>query len=149
MKKNLITKIKPKKTKTRLLEPDNHRPPVMVEFSQADDSIKDLLFKATFQSMMERVYENNVAKGFYDDPRSFGDCISLMHSELSEALEADRHGNPKDEKVPEYENAVVELADCVIRIMDTCQKNGWDLPGAILAKHRYNTTRPYKHGKKY
>ena len=28
--------------------------------------------------------------GWWDEPRTFGDCIALVHSELSEALEANR-----------------------------------------------------------
>ncbi len=36
------------------------------------------------------IHKNNVEKGFYDEPKNTGEMIALMHSELSEALEADR-----------------------------------------------------------
>ena len=73
----------------------------------------------------------------------------MMHSELSKALEAIRHGNPPDDKCPEFNGATVEFADVIIRILDTCHQRGWPLAEAIVAKHAYNQTRPYKHGKAF
>jgi NTP pyrophosphatase (non-canonical NTP hydrolase) len=66
-------------------------------------------------------------KGWWDAERSSGECFALMQSELSEALEALRHGNPQDEHCPAFSNAEIELADCVIRILDFCESNGWDI----------------------
>lgn len=64
------------------------------------------------------------------------------------SLEYIRHGNPPDDKCPEFDGAVVEFADVIIRIMDTCHQRGWPLAEAILAKHDVNVNRPYKHGGK-
>jgi NTP pyrophosphatase (non-canonical NTP hydrolase) len=82
--------------------------------------------------------------------RSLPEQIALMHSELSEALEAIRiddrpyHVNEKGKP----EGWGVELADCVIRIMDTCQHYDVDLQGLVELKMRYNETRPHRHGGK-
>ena len=46
------------------------------------------------------------------------------------------------------EGIAVELADCIIRILDYCGKEGIDIDAIIRAKHEYNKTRPYKHGGK-
>jgi len=41
-----------------------------------------------------------------------------------------------------------ELADCIIRILDYCGKEGIDIERAIVEKHEYNKSRPYRHGGK-
>ena len=74
--------------------------------------------------------------------------IALMHSELSEALEAYRHGNPASEHIPEFTAVEEEMADVVIRIMDHCAARGHRVADAILAKIVFNTDRPHKHGGK-
>ena len=40
------------------------------------------------------IHQTAVDKGFWDDPRNMGEMIALMHSELSEALESHRSGEP-------------------------------------------------------
>jgi hypothetical protein len=73
--------------------------------------------------LRDEIHKNAVEHGWWDEERSFGDIIALCHSELSEALE-------------EY------------RILDYCGKKGIDIEEAIRIKHKYNKTRPYKHGGK-
>ncbi len=73
--------------------------------------------------------------------------ICRMHSELSEAVEALRHDNPPDSHIPKYSGIEAELADVIIRILDTTAEHRLDVAGAILAKMKYNVKRPYKHGK--
>lgn len=100
--------------------------------------------------MMEAyVHGIAVSKGFWDAPRDDGTCIALMHSELSELLEALRHGNPDDEHVPQFSSAEVELADAVIRIMDFANARGYKVAQAIVAKSWFNESRPHKHGKEF
>lgn len=85
--------------------------------------------------------------GWYRDPktgeeikRNFGEVVALMHSELSEALEADRKGL-KDDKLPHRDGREVEFADCILRILDTAAALGLDVAGAIIEKNRYNRQR--------
>jgi NTP pyrophosphatase (non-canonical NTP hydrolase) len=75
--------------------------------------------------------------------------IMLMVTELAEAVEALRAGNPPDDKIPEFSGVEAELADAVIRIMDFGHARGHRVAQAIEAKMKYNTGRPYKHGKEF
>lgn len=72
--------------------------------------------------------------------RNFGELIALMHSELSEALEADRK-DLMDDKLPHRHGREVELADAVIRILDAAGGLGMDIGGAIMEKLEYNRKR--------
>lgn len=106
------------------------------------------LFIQAFDSAA--IHANRMAhdKGWWESKRNDGELIALMHSELSEALEALRHGNPPDDKVPKFAGAEAELADTIIRIMDASVERGWKVGEAIIAKMEFNATRPKKHGGK-
>ena len=105
----------------------------------------------TLNELAKEIHANAVAHGWWDDPRTFGEVVALCHSELSEALEADRAGEPvvyTDDK-GKPEGTAVEMIDCMIRILDWCGYAGIDVDTVIADKHEYNKSRPYKHGKKY
>lgn len=91
-------------------------------------------------NLCKEAYETAKSKGWHDEPREMGTILALIHSEVSEALEADRKGNT--------DNFVEELADVCIRIFDLCGFMGIDLESAISKKMEYNKTRTYKHGGK-
>jgi len=107
-------------------------------------------FIESFNQMSGEAWRNAVHKGFRQQgvERNIGEEIALAHSELSEALEGVRAGNPPSSKIPEFTKAEAELADTVIRLMDTAHDRGWRLAEAIIAKHEYNLNRPHKHGEK-
>lgn len=96
---------------------------------------------ATVKKLVDISHHIAKEKGWWDDVRNDGELIALMHSELSEALEAMRN-HAKEEDIAE------ELADCCIRIFDYCGARGIDLQKAITRKIRKNRKRPYKHGNK-
>jgi NTP pyrophosphatase (non-canonical NTP hydrolase) len=101
-----------------------------------------------FQRLQEEIHQTAQAKGWWDKPRTDSDTIILFHSEISEAVEALRNGDPMSEKIPEFSQLEEELADTVIRIMDYAEHRGIDLWSAIVAKSEYNKGRSYRRGGK-
>jgi NTP pyrophosphatase (non-canonical NTP hydrolase) len=67
--------------------------------------------------------------------------IALIMSELGEAIEEDRKGNPIGVKE--------ELADSIIRIFDLCGYMNIDIDSAVRDKMSANYNRPVKHNKRY
>ena len=121
--------------------------------------------------LAEDIFEANKAKGFWDEAivenvpfevaggtiyaddflperRNTGELIALMHSELSEALEAHRK-DKQDDHLPQYKGLHVELADALIRILDFAGAHDIRIGEIVKAKLAYNANRPHKHGKKY
>ena len=96
------------------------------------------------------IHQNAVEHGWWDEERSFGDIVALCHSELSEALEEYRSGRQMVYmgEAGKPEGIAVELADCMIRILDYLAHEDIDVESVMAMKHEYNTTRPYRHGGK-
>jgi NTP pyrophosphatase (non-canonical NTP hydrolase) len=122
----------------------------------------------TISGLVTAAYENSKSKGFHEGEKNIGEMLCLIHSEVSEALEADRKGRYTIGDSAKRVNSYVidsmfhadfevevkntfedELADIVIRVFDLAGSRGIDLESHIIAKMRYNSLRPYKHGKKY
>ncbi len=98
--------------------------------------------------IQERVHRTAVEHGWWEGDRPVGEVLMLMVTELAEAMEAYRDGNPESDKIPGYSKLEEELADVVIRLLDFAGGEGLDIEGAVTAKMAYNETRPYRHGGK-
>jgi len=101
--------------------------------------------------MSKDVHDAAIEKGFWNakEPQLVSTKLMLVVTELAEACEADRHGNPPDQHLPNRGSVGVELADAVIRIMDLAKRLSIPLGRIIVEKCQYNESRPYKHGKEY
>ena len=123
----------------------------------------------------KQIHDLAVEKGWWE---SWGNpldrlptTLMLMVSELAECLEEYRNGRGALEIYYEFPDGVysalhsrlkvdgtweygkpcgipVELADCAIRIKDTCEALEIDLEKVIEMKYEFNKTRPYQHGNK-
>lgn len=98
-----------------------------------------------FEPLKQMAHANAVKKGFVCD--NDGEQIALMHSELSEGLEAIRKDLMSDH-IPEFKGIEEELADTIIRICHYAAAKRLRTAEAILAKMEFNATRPAKHGGK-
>lgn len=106
----------------------------------------------TISDLCREAHEIAVAHGFRSIPRTIGDDLCLVHSEVSEALEEYRAGREpgllyhavdgKPEGMP------AELADVVIRVCEMAEHYGIGLEHAIEVKMEFNRTRPMLHGGK-
>ncbi len=102
----------------------------------------------SISEMQRRIHETAVAHGWWESPRPTGEVLMLVVTEIAEAMEAYRVGNPRSEKIPGFSKLEEELADAIIRILDYAEGESLRIDEAIGAKMAYNETRPYRHGGK-
>lgn len=99
--------------------------------------------------LQNKIHQQNVEMGWWDNPRPFSTFVCLFHSELSEAMEGDRKGL-MDDHLPQYEMFWVELGDFVIRCLDylgsvNFSQEQWD--DAISTHNNYGHWRSLCHSR--
>ena len=107
-----------------------------------------------FRKFTSEIREWAIEKGWRNsaaDPRDPAGLLMLITTEIAEACEAFREGNPPCDRpgMGQYTHAEEELADAIIRILQMGDEFQFDVPGALMAKMRFNWTREHKHGKKF
>ena len=55
---------------------------------------------------------------------------------------------PEEKRACKPEGIAVELADVILRTLDLMAALGVDVDAVVMAKHRYNLGREYRHGGK-
>lgn len=111
------------------------------------DETNDRMIRAGIDLLQNQSHGQAQEAGWWHDPdtgapieRNKGELIALMHSELSELLEAERKGL-MDDKLPHRPANEVEMADLIIRALDYAGRYHLDVSGAVLEKMRYNAQR--------
>lgn len=125
-------------------------------FHDEPDELKDLA--ADLRS------EGRAVLGDYIEAMYYGNRLMLISGEVSEAHEEIRSGKALDETyyptregkgvgsalaIHKPEGLPSELADIFIRLMDLTEEAGIDLATIVEEKLKYNSTRPFKHGKSF
>ena len=113
------------------------------------------------KTLIQESHKTATEKGWWDSTelpsssRNNPELLALIHSEVSEALEAYRETGMEhldnvwyEAQGGKPEGFVIELADVVIRIADLCGEFKLDLEKALAEKMSYNGTRSYRHGNK-
>lgn len=113
-------------------------------------------YPISLQDRAEAAHENSKRHGWWEnqnlkDPNVVAAKLALIHSEVSEALEAVRDGQWE---LPPNHGVMAELADVCIRVFDLSEglrEQGLvktTIEDAIRDKMMFNETRPMKHGGK-
>lgn len=99
--------------------------------------------RAAYQVAKDHGWHDN------DGLHRVGERIALMHSELSELLEAFRRAPfARCDKPIGLSCAAEEVADVFLRLADFCAEFEIDLEEAVQIKYEYNKIRPLRHGGK-
>lgn len=119
-------------------------------------------FCHAFKTASQGAYSVNVANGWWDDRNTIIEsglpaaiqivvigCLGLVHTEVSEAIEAVRKQDRKTWGDAQTKDTLVrELAGTVVRCMDLAERFDLPLAEAIVEEIKANAERGFRHGGK-
>lgn len=109
-------------------------------YMKARDAIRELMFISHGASYIRGWWHDSDTGALQDQAYQVPIKLALIHSEISEALEADRKGE-MDGHLPDRPGIEVELADALLRIFDLAGALDLDLGRAFIEKAKYNAAR--------
>jgi NTP pyrophosphatase (non-canonical NTP hydrolase) len=142
------------------------------EFGVSDLKEHKSLIPSSLNGLSKAIHKTAKEKGWWEKERNPLELHMLMVSEIAEASEEVRNKKPaayynlegpvKGDVIevpiinsggsqPEGykpEGEAIELADCIIRILDYAGAKEWDMDFYVKEKMKYNETRSYRHGGK-
>lgn len=116
----------------------------------------------SLSEIAEMVHDLAKEKGWHDSSETEDQFVERttnnFHDEVSELHEAWRNNRlhaPCD-KAATMEALGIrpltcleeEMADIIIRVLDSCVRLGVDIEHAVISKHEFNKSRSYRHGGK-
>jgi hypothetical protein len=149
-------------------EPNNEQKADVIPSAQVSANAVLAEVPGGLNALSKSIFHKNRIKWNYPKNRNIGEILCLLHSEISEALEADRKNRYVEERIVMsqivnekddeqfsiwYKNLIKgtfeeEMADILIRLLDLCGSKDIDIESHVKAKLRYNFMNG-TNGKKY
>lgn len=110
-----------------------------------------LLIEDEFDALGREIHETNVEKGFWGDPEimdKYVAKISLIHSELTEVLEALRKSQGADKVTEEFADVLIRTFDLFSTLVEAGEAEP-RLYDVMRSKMRTNKERVQKHGNRW
>lgn len=104
-----------------------------------------------FDWLSNEIHETNVEKGFWGTPETMDKYVAklcLVHSEVSEVMEALRKGQGSDKVTEEMADILIRLFDLYAVLVDAGEADP-DLYRVMQDKMKANKERPPKHGNRW
>lgn len=104
-----------------------------------------------FDDLAEEIHPVNVEKGFWDEPvmmDKYAAKLALIHSEVTEVLEALRKGMGADKVTEEFSDILIRTFDLYGELVKVGEAEPW-LYDIMREKMKANKERPAKHGHRW
>lgn len=109
------------------------------------------LARKQFDYLSHEIHETNVEKGFWKEPEmmdKYAAKLALIHSEVTEVLEALRKSQGSDKVTEEFADVLIRTFDLYSTLVEAGEADP-DLYGVMRDKMETNKNRAPKHGNRW
>lgn len=109
------------------------------------------LANSSYDKLATEIHETNVEKGFWGDPEmmdKYAAKLALIHSEVTEVLEALRKSQGTDKVTEEFADVLIRTFDLYATLVEAGEADPL-LYKVMYDKMKANKERPPKHGNRW
>jgi len=122
-----------------------------IELDAADLAWAEDIKRKYFDRLGAEIHVTNVEKGFWSEPVMMDKYVAklaLIHSEVTEVLEALRKSQGKDKVTEEFADILIRTFDLYSTLVEDGEADP-ELWGIMRDKMETNASRPVKHGNRW